>query len=141
VLSDIAKNDKSEYVREAVVEKLTDQTVLADIAKNNEYASVRIIAIANLIMQNLLKEALESIYCFKYDTEDKINLANILVNLAKKSDRPLKAQWRAIKSWVKMIPDIPHEDMSNYDCHRDIVNFRHTELNLKTASPCKPLPL
>jgi hypothetical protein len=127
VLACIARNDINYLVRKTAtveligpVEKCTDPAVLVDAAKNDGSVTVRKEAIVNLIKYGHLKEALDSIYCFKYDTKEQINLASLLIDLAAKSDRPLKVQWKEIKNWIEWIPVIPHNDSDFSDCHDDV---------------------
>jgi hypothetical protein len=76
---------------------------------------------------------LESICCFKYDTIAKIDLANILVNRVKKSDQPLKVQWKAIKDWIEKIP------VYHYDYSETIGNDCWTEHDdCRKAAPSFP---
>jgi hypothetical protein len=95
---------------------------------------VRIVVIENLINQNQLQEALESIYCFDYSAKEKNSLAHVLVDLVKKSDLPLKAQWKAIKSWIEKIPDIPHYD------HKCSIGCNHTDKGGYSAPSFPPYP-
>jgi len=60
MLADIAKNDQSQFIREAAVVKITDQNVLNDIAKNDKESNVRNAAVNNITDQNILIDLAEN---------------------------------------------------------------------------------
>jgi geranylgeranyl pyrophosphate synthase len=58
ILTDLARNNKSVFVRKAAVEKLTDQSILADIARNDKNPTVSRAAIEKITDQILAKKLL-----------------------------------------------------------------------------------
>jgi hypothetical protein len=94
-------------VRMAAIDRLTGERSLArvaDIAMHDSNPYVRTRAIVKLLdYESWICEAMDGIFCFDFETKDKLVLAEVLTEMATKLGPPLQKHWKEIKKWINTV--------------------------------------